>query len=164
MIMTQKNTVTAVKTWEVKTATVRFKIKNAGIPVTGTLQGFEGNILFDPARLTESKLEGLVATKSIDTANTMRDFHLRMPDYFRAAKFPQVTMKTTQITKQPSGGFLGTFELTIKGKTKSLKIPFSFEEQLFKAQFEINRLDFGVGGRSFVLSNQVKVMLEVAVD
>ena len=164
IVMTQKSTTKTVKIWEVTTASVRFKIKNAGIPVTGTLQDFEGSIQFDPAHLAESKLEGSVTTKSIDTANTMRDFHLRMPDYFRAAKFPTITMQSTHIVEQSPGVFLGTFDISIKGKTKSLKIPFSFEDQLFKAQFEINRLDFGVGGRSFVLGNQVKVMLEIAVD
>ncbi|OJJ19878.1 hypothetical protein BKI52_15470 [marine bacterium AO1-C] len=164
IVMTQKSKTNTIKTWEVKTASIRFKIKNAGIPVSGTLQGFEGNVQFDPDNLAESSLEGSVTANSIDTANAMRDFHLRMPDYFRAAKFPTITMKSTHITEQSSGSFTGKFDITIKGKTKSLKIPFSFENQVFKAQFDLNRLDFGVGGRSFVLSNTVKVALEIEVE
>ena len=161
--MTQKSTTTTVKTWEVKTSNIRFKIKNAGIPVTGTLQGFQGRIQFDPEHLEESSLEGSVTSNSIDTANAMRDFHLRMPDYLRAAKFPTIAMKSTRIVSSSSDDFLGTFEITIKGKTKVFNIPFSFEQQTFKAQFELNRLDFGVGGRSFVLSNTAKVSLEIEV-
>lgn len=164
--MTQKSTPISIKKWEVKSANISFKIKNAGLIVPGTFKDFEGNIQFDPDNLEESSLEGSINTNTINTANSLRDFHLRMADYFRTGKYPSIHMKSIKLEKQASD-FLGTFEVTIKGKTKKIKIPFSFETQeehsLLKAHFEINRLDFGVGSRSFVLNSVVRVRIEIEV-
>jgi polyisoprenoid-binding protein YceI len=55
--------------------------------------------------------------------------------------------------------------LTIKGVTKEIKFPFLYipkeDGYLFQGEFEINRRDFGVGGKSLSLSDDLKVELSV---
>ena len=64
--MTQKSTPISIKKWEVKSANISFKIKNAGLIVPGTFKDFEGNIQFDPDNLEESSLEGSINTNTIN--------------------------------------------------------------------------------------------------
>lgn len=141
--------------WQTTKANISFQIKNAGLVIKGSFSGLEAHLNFDPQDLSNSQLKGSIKAESINTANSMRDIHLRMPDYFRVIKYPTLEMTSTKISSHPTG-YLGMFDLTIKGKTQQKKIPFSVDIQeskaVFKAQFELNRLDFGIGGRSFILS------------
>jgi polyisoprenoid-binding protein YceI len=53
----------------------------------------------------------------------------------------------------------------LKGQTKDILVPFSFIEKdgkaTLKGTFTINRLDFGVGESSMILSNNVVITIEV---
>ena len=55
--------------------------------------------------------------------------------------------------------------ITIKGVTKEIKFPFTFTAKdggyLFEGEFKINRRDFGVGGKSFSISDELSVELSV---
>jgi len=57
------------------------------------------------------------------------------------------------------------FNIVIKGKTKAIEVPFTYTDSanmaLFKGSFKINRQDFGVGGKSMVLADDVNVTLAV---
>ena len=51
------------------------------------------------------------------------------------------------------------------GVTKAIEFPFTAtlhgSDYLFKGKFELNRLDYGVGGSSAVMGDSVKVSLSV---
>jgi polyisoprenoid-binding protein YceI len=59
--------------------------------------------------------------------------------------------------------YIGTFEVTMRNKSKSLKIPFTFIQTgntgQFKASFQINRLDFGIGESSALLGDTVTIFV-----
>jgi polyisoprenoid-binding protein YceI len=62
--------------------------------------------------------------------------------------------------------FLYVFgNLTIKDVTQEVKFPFTVTPKdggyLFEGEFKINRRDFGVGGRSFSMADELKVELSV---
>ena len=153
--------------WKTTNASVTFKIKNAGINVKGSFGGFKGKILFNPNNLAGSKFIGIVQAGTVNTKNRGRDRHLRKSDFFDVAKYPTIKMKSTKITKS-GGKFYADFQLTIKGKTKTYKVPFNFSQKgkqgTFKAYFEINRKDFGVGGNSLILSKTAKITLNVTAS
>ena len=73
--------------------------------------------------------------------------------------------KIEKTNKTAAGFYYFTGNLTIKGVTKSISFPFQVKEEkdglLFTGSFEMNRLDFGIGEQSIVLSNQVAVTLSV---
>ncbi|RYY33250.1 MAG: YceI family protein, partial [Sphingobacteriaceae bacterium] len=75
----------------------------------------------------------------------------------------QLTMKSTSIQKKGSG-FLGKFNLTIKGITKPIDMPFTYNETNGKAEFngsfKIKRKDFNVGGNSMVLGDEVTITIK----
>ena len=148
-------------------SSVTFKIKNAGITVDGSFKGFQGKVDFNPDNLAGSKFDVSVDAKTVDTDNNARDNHLREDEYFGVEKYPKISMKSTSLTKVSDGKYKATFDLTIKGKTKQVSFPFSYEKTStgykLNGSFEIDRRDFGVGGSSWILSDDVKVFLNIEV-
>jgi polyisoprenoid-binding protein YceI len=145
---------------------VRFVIKNFGINTGGTFEGIAGAVIFDPENLAASSFDVSVEAKTVDTDIEARDRHLRKTEYFDVEKFPRLSFKSTKITNTNTAGFLYMFgNLTIKGVTKEIKFPFRANPKdggfLFEGEFEINRRDFSVGGKSFSLGDNVKVQLSV---
>lgn len=147
---------------------VHFVIKNFGINTGGDFSGLKGKINFLPDSLAACKFNVSVAAATIDTDNSMRDKSLASDEYFNAEKFPLLTMVSTKIektNKTAAGFYYFTGSLTIKGVTKNISFPFQAKEEndgfLFTANFDINRMDFGLGQQSIVLSNQVAVTLSV---
>jgi len=144
-------------------SSVTYQIKNMGFATTGKFGGLEANILFDKAHLTTSSIEASVAVKTLDSQDDMRDEHLRKEDFFDVDHYPKIMLKSVSFKQNGGDKFIGQFDLTIKGKTKRVELPFSFTQKgnagVFAGSFKLNRLDFGVGDSSVVLSNEVTVFL-----
>lgn len=147
---------------------VHFIIKNFGINTGGDFSGLSGEINFVPANIAASNFNVSVAVNTIDTDNETRDKHLKSTEYFDAEKYPLITITSAKISrtnKSAKGWYYFTGSLTLHGITKAIAFPFSAllkgNDYLFTGEFIINRLDFGVGKSSSVLSNAVKVSLSV---
>jgi polyisoprenoid-binding protein YceI len=158
---------TETSTWKVKSSAITFKIKNAGLNVDGSFTGLEADIKFNPLKPEETLIKASVNSKSVNTGNNMRDEHLRKPEYFDVDKFPKILLQSTKIEKTGPVTFKGTFNLTMKGITKEVIIPFTFmkipEKTELKGSFSINRRDFGIGGKSISMSDNVTIGLSVIV-
>ncbi|RYY33633.1 MAG: YceI family protein, partial [Sphingobacteriaceae bacterium] len=118
---------TAFAQTAITASSVTFKIKNLGIMTDGKFGPVTGNIKFDPAHLDSSVIDAAIDVNTINTDNNTRDGHLKGQKFFDAEKYPQLTMKSTSIQKKGSG-FLGKFNLTIKGITKPIDMPFTYNE------------------------------------
>jgi polyisoprenoid-binding protein YceI len=145
---------------------VHFVIKNFGIATGGDFTGLSGSITFDPANLAASQFDVSVDAKSIDTDIEARDHDLRKAAYLDVANYPKLTLKSTKITKTNKDGYYYLFgDLTIKGVTKEVKFPFTATAKdggyLFEGSFKLNRRDFGVGGSSLSLGDDLTVSLSV---
>jgi polyisoprenoid-binding protein YceI len=154
-----------VKPQTVTKSSVMFHIKNLGITVSGLFAGFKGDIKFDPANLAGSNIEASVETNTIDTDNGTRNDHLKSDSYFYVANYPAITMKSTALKHKIGNNYSGTFNITIKDVTKSIEIPFTYTETgstaSFKGNFHVERSDFGIGAKSLVMSDDVKVDIDV---
>lgn len=143
---------------------ITFEIKNLGITTNGSIGGLISRAHFAPAGLNASTLEASVDVNTINTDNSSRDEHLRSADFFDVARYPKITLKSVAFRHKNGGNYTGTFILTIKGKSKQVEIPFTFVDKEntieFKGVFKINRLDFGVGGESMILSNDVVINID----
>ena len=146
---------------------ISFKIKNLGINTGGTIGGLQANIQFNPADLAASSVEASVETKTINTDNDSRDEHLRSDDFFGVARYPKITLKSVSFKHNGGKNYTGTFNLTIKDKTKQIDVPFTYVDEgnnvVIKGNFKIDRLDFGIGGNSMILGNEVSISVEAEV-
>lgn len=146
-------------------SSIRFRIKNFGFNVSGSFKGLQGTINFNPENLQSSAMKVTIQANTVNTGNNMRDNHLRKEEYFDVKKYPLITFASTKITPSSKSGTLFMFgKLTIKNVTREISFPFTAVPQqdgyLFKGEFRINRIDFGVGESSAVADN-LTVLLEV---
>ena len=138
-----------VKEQTVTKSSVIFHIKNLGFTVDGTLAGFKGDIKFDPANLAVSSITASVDVNTIDTDNGTRNDHLKSDSYFDAAKYPAISMKSVSFKHNSGNRYTGVFSLTIKDRTNTINMPFTYAETgnnaQLKGNFQIKRTDYGVG-------------------
>ena len=148
---------------EIKNSKIEFFIKNLGVEVKGSFDLGEAKINFDKDNLEKSEISGFVYVKSINTGIVMRDNHLISADYFYADFYPKITIKSKKFFSFPSekDKFVGIFEVNIKSIKKDLSIVFEYFNNTLKTEFELNRLDFGVGSSSFSLSDNVKIKIQI---
>src|ERR1700712_1554888 len=121
--------------------------------VRGAFNEFEGTVPLDGSNPAASSAKVTINAKSIDTRNEQRDDHLRSNDFFSMDEFPEITFVSTGVSVDGDTYNL-TGDLTVKGVTKSLTIPFEFEGAAkdpfgndrvgFSGSLVINRKDFGV--------------------
>lgn len=147
-------------------SSVTFRIKNGGFWVNGSFSDFNMQAQFNPAMLGSSQLSGSLKVNSISTNNNKRDKHLLSEDYFEAEKFPVITLTSSQLSKA-GDGYTWKGTLKIKATEKTVSIPFEVVEKgdhrLLKGEFTINRIDYGVGKKSWLMNQKVFITLECAV-
>ncbi|MDB5132662.1 MAG: hypothetical protein JWR02_2411 [Mucilaginibacter sp.] len=143
---------------------VTFEIKNLGIATGGSIGGFQARVRFMPADLNTSTIEASVDVNTINTDNSSRDEHLRSEDFFDVVRYPKISLKSVNFKHKSGSNYTGTFILTMKGRSKQIEIPFAFLDKEstieFKGAFKINRLDFGVGSKSMILSDDVAISID----
>lgn len=146
-------------------SSITFKIKNMGINTGGNFSGLQADIRFDAANLASSVIDASVDANSIDTDNGMRDTHLKSADYFDVTRYPRISMKSVSFKHKSGDNYTGVFNVSIKDKTKTVEVPFSYyvsgSTGHFEGSFKINRLDFGIGDKSMILSNEATISIEI---
>jgi polyisoprenoid-binding protein YceI len=92
----------------------------------GTTHGkfgkFSGKIDIDREHPEKSSVVAKIDVASIDTRIQKRDNHLRSPEFFNVAKFPEITFKSRSVTRTgpQSGDIAG--DLTLHGVTKPITL------------------------------------------
>lgn len=143
---------------------IAFRITNAGFDVAGTIACNSADIIFNPDDLAGSSIQATAAVSTIHTGIAMRDRHLQKADYFDASRYPDIILKSVNFTRRSRNKYTGIFALTIKHTAQRVEIELTTEnrngERILKGRCAINRLDFGLGEKSPVLSETVSVWLE----
>ena len=170
-----------VEKWEIDHAhsNIYFDVRHTYATVRGNFEDFSGTLHFDPDNVTMSRVSFEVKTRSIQTGIPNRDNHLRSEDFFAAADYPLMTFQSTAVKHKEGNQYTLEGNLTIKGKTRKLAMPFTYfgmrENPLkkgqkvagFETRFSIKRLDYGVGsGKYFemgVVGNEVDIFITFEV-
>lgn len=157
---------------------IGFKVRHLGlIDVPGFFRDFTGTVNFDAKDVTRSTVEFTAKTTSVDTGVNARDNHLRTKDFFEVEKYPEMTFKSTSVTRKGKNWTV-TGDLTIKGVTRPVSIPFEVSGWLpgtdksaakigISGETTINRRDFGVNwGNNLpsgipAVSDEVRVVLQI---
>ncbi len=148
---------------------VTFKVKNMGIFVDGKFTEVAIESKFNLDNLTNSYIHASIKVNSLDTDNNKRDKDLLKSKYFDVDKFPEITFTSTKIEKSIEGNkFVLTGKLKIKNTEKVVDIPFEIvkngENQTIQADFNLNRRDYKVGGKSWVMSDEVIINVNYKIN
>ena len=146
--------------------------------VRGSFDEFAGTAVMDGANPANSRVEVTIEAASIDTRNAQRDEHLRGNDFLAMQEYPKITFASTGVRQAGETTFDVTGDLTIKGVTNSITIPFEFEGAAkdpfgnqrvgFEGAVTINRKDYGVTwnaaleGGGVLVSDKVTLEFEIS--
>ena len=142
--------------------------------VRGAFNEFEGTATLDGANPANSSAQVTISTASIDTRNAQRDGHLRSNDFLAMDEYPQITFVSTGARQVDESTFELTGDLTIKGVTNPITIPFSFEGAAkdpfgnlrvgFEGAVTINRKDYGITWNAALETGGVLVSDKVTLE
>ena len=146
--------------------------------VRGSFDEFAGTAVLDGANPANSRVEVTIEAASIDTRNAQRDEHLRGNDFLAMQEYPKITFASTGVRQAGETTFEVTGDLTIKGVTNEITIPFEFEGTAtdpfgnqrvgFEGSVTINRRDYGVTwnaaleGGGVLVSDKVTLEFEIS--
>jgi len=120
--------------------------------VSGGFKEFSGAIVYDEKDITKSSVTVAIKAASINTQNERRDGHLRSPDFFNTATDSMITF-VSKAVKKSGDGYIATGDLTIRGITKQVDLPFQIlgvrkdargARMGIEAMLTINRFDYEV--------------------
>lgn len=163
-------TVQAIINWKIdaEKALVKFSLQAHGQELVGNFKGAGGEIKFDPADLPNSSITCSIKTATINTGIEQRDEHLKGKGWFDATTYPVITFTSAGLVKTTEG-FTAKGNLTLKGISKEITIPFTFANateagETFRGSFTIKRTDFGVGKTDDEIGDEVKIYLDIPVS
>ena len=154
---------------------VEFKVKHMMISnVSGEFGKFEASVETEGEDFQTAKVTFTVDIDSISTGNDQRDGHLKSPDFFDAAKFPQLKFVATKYENVDNDGSYEIYgDLTIRGVTKKVKLDAEFGGVIkdpwgntragISINGKINRKEFGLAWHAvteaggLVVSDDVRI-------
>jgi polyisoprenoid-binding protein YceI len=178
--MTTDITLIPTGTWVVDPAHSRlgFAVKHLGIStVRGEFKDFEGALEIGED-VSAWRAYGTVKVASIDTAEPDRDEHLRSPDFFDAAQFPEIAFESTKIEALDDDEFRVTGRLTIHGVTDDIVLhaevggteldPWGNQRVGLEVTGQLSRADYGMklqqalGSGNLVVGDRVTLALDLS--
>lgn len=150
-----------------------FSVDHAGwARVYGFFRQVKGQLSFDPDNLSATKVDVTIDAASLTTNNAKRDEHLRSPDFFNVAEFPEVRFASSavQVTGKRTAKLTGT--LTLLGVERPVQLDVVFNDlkpdtytRQVKAGFSLSgklkRSDFGMTYAVPRVSDEVQLTIEV---
>lgn len=122
--------------------------------VRGAFNEFSGTVKIDGDHPEQSSITVTIKAASIDTRNADRDAHLRSNDFLNMDEHPEITFQSTGIRQTGDDAFDVTGDLAIRGVTRAVTVPFTYEGSAqdpfgntrigFTGSTTVNRKDFGI--------------------
>lgn len=148
-------------------AKVMFTVKGPFGAVHGNFSGLKASIQFNDHDLPGSSFSASIDAATVSTGIGLRNSDLRKKEeWLNTGKYPQISFHSKKIQKT-ANGYTALGDLTLKGITKPVEIPFTFSSDgntgVFKGQFTIKRQDYNIGKPGGSVGDIITLTLEVPV-
>lgn len=169
--------------WQIDQAhsSIGFEVKHMMVSkVKGQFTNYSADVEVDDlADLSSANIDITIDATSITTSNEDRDNHLKSAEFFDIEQFPNITFKSTSITKD-GDDYKVSGDLTIKDVTKPVVLnveyggkginPWGVEVYGFEGKAKIDREQFGLtwnaaletGG--VLVGKDIKIKLELELN
>ncbi|WP_405797264.1 YceI family protein [Streptomyces sp. NBC_01506] len=151
-------------------------VQHLGISsVRGRFTEFGGRV--EIAAVPEhSRVDAVIDAASIDTGNSMRDKHLRSPDFLDAERFPEITYHSTGVSRSGPDRWTVRGELSLHGVVRKVPLdlaylgtgpdPWGDVRAAFRATTELRRDDFAMNYNQVVQAgiSAIGATLRVELD
>jgi polyisoprenoid-binding protein YceI len=167
-------------TWRVDPdhSRVGFVISHLGIDtIRGEFLEFEGKLEVG-GDFADAQANGSVVAASVFTNQPRRDEHLRSPDFFDVAQYPELSFESSRIEPIDAGSFRITGELTMHGVSNELVLDavvhgtdidqFGNERVGLEVSGELSRGDYDlrfnipVASGALLIAERVKLVLDIS--
>lgn len=149
-------------------STVEFEARAFGDPLTGSFERFSADIRLDPDDLASARIDASVDTSSATLSNDRYRSNLSGGDGLAVEAHPEARFVSEDI-RATDDGYEAVGELTIKGASRPLTLPFTLsidgDRAVAQGAFTIDRSSFGVGSGSWGdVGPSVTVTLHIEAD
>ena len=163
--------------WEIDSShsSVHFSVRHLVIAkVRGAFGRWSGTVLAPDGDFSKATVDVTIDASSIDTGVAQRDAHLKSPDFFDVAQFPEMRFVATGVQARAKGEIDVTGNLTIKGTTREVvlhveshgqaKDPWGNIRAAFTAKTSIDRQAFGLTWNQVLETGGVMVGDRVEIE
>jgi polyisoprenoid-binding protein YceI len=137
---------------------------------TANLGQVDGTLVYDEKDPSKATVEATLPLSGLDSFVPKLDEHLKSADFLDAAKYPNVTFKSTKVTPAGKGKLKVVGDLTVHGVTKPVTLDVTLNKVGphpmmkvqtvgFDATTTIKRSDFGVGAYVPNVSDDIKIRI-----
>jgi polyisoprenoid-binding protein YceI len=174
------NVAAVAGTWTIDPShsNISFAVRHLGLSTCrGRFDDYAGTIRIDAENPEKSSVQVTIKAASIDTDIAQRDEHLRGPDFFDVAKYPEMTFRSKRIEKGREDVYLAHGTLTMRGVSREIVLPFVAAGPVpdqragrrigFDADVRLNRQDYGLkfhqvlDNGALAIANNVDVSISV---
>jgi polyisoprenoid-binding protein YceI len=147
----------ASERWEIDSShsSLHFSVRHLVIAkVRGSFARWSGTIQVPDGDFSKATVVVTIDASSIDTGVADRDGHLKSPDFFDVAQYPELRFVGKRVQSRTEGEIDIVGELTLKGFTREAvlrveqhgqaKDPWGNVRAAFTAKTSIDRKDFGL--------------------
>lgn len=148
---------------------IRYAFRYEKDTVTGTLPAFDATIRFDPRNLEGSSIAASIDLSAVTVADGgLTVAQIRGANGLAASKEPTATFRADTVTAGEGGGYVAEGELTVRGVTQAVALPFTLSEQgdrtLAHARVALDRKAFGFGDGAGLSEETLAPSVEVEIE
>jgi polyisoprenoid-binding protein YceI len=169
-----------IERWEIDSShsSVHFSVRHLVIAkVRGTFARWSGTVQAPDGDFSKATVDVTIDASSIDTGVAQRDTHLKSPDFFDVAQFPELRFVGKRVEPRPGKNVKDVDvvgDLTIRGITREVvlhveqhgqaKDPWGNVRAAFTAKTTIDRKGFGLTWNQLLESGGVMVGDRVEIE
>ena len=163
--------------WEIDSShsSVHFSVRHLVIAkVRGSFGRWTGTVQVPDGDFSRATVDVTIDASSIDTGVEQRDAHLKSPDFFDVAQFPELRFVGKRVQPRAGADIDVIGDLTIKGITREVTLrveqlgeardPWGNLRAVFSAQTSIDRKDFGLTWNQVLETGGVMVGDRVQIE
>jgi polyisoprenoid-binding protein YceI len=149
---------------------ISFEVEAGGQAFTGQFDTFEAEIHFQRTHLDEAEIAATIDMNTVNTGQPKVNDALMTNEWFDTQTFPTAGFKSTAISAgSGESSYVMKGNLTIKGKTRPVTLPFTLAvdegDATATGETAISRREFGIGPdgpvSGYVIGDVIKVRLDI---
>jgi cytochrome b561 len=137
----------------------------------GRFTRWRADIRFDPGNLDASAIDVRIETASASTGVAIHDNALPTEAWFNSSAYPTAEFRSTRIRARGVGRYEARGDLTIRGQTRQVTLPFTLaidgDRASVRGSASIDRRDFGVGSDDAgddLISREIQISVRVEAE
>jgi len=146
---------------------IHFKVEHLGLStVVGRFNQANASLDFDPDKLEDMRLEGVIDMTSLDMNNASLEKRLSGSNWFDVARYPETLFVTTGVVPGGGNNFAITGDFTLHGVTQPLTMQLTFKGGAdniltgkytlgFAATGSFSRSDFGIDAFGALVADEI---------